>query len=434
MISRPALAEAALALRAGDPERLRLASVEVDSDPLDVVRAGAAAFGEAAFFSSPDGRAVGGLGAARRFVTSGQDRFVRLDREVETLPADAVALVGFSFWPDGSTSDAWSSFPAAEAVVPLITVVREAGRSRLILAVPAGSDPAGVLAAAGTLRPPLDPGVPEGDLVVDSVPSPAEWGEQVEEAIASITAGGLDKVVLARSLWVRPGAPIAGFDLAALLRDRYPRARVFGWQAGDAVLTGASPELLVRRRGERFDALPLAGSARRGATPAEDRAFGDGLLASAKDRVEHDLVVEDVARRLIPVADVLDVAPEPHLERFATVQHLATRVTGTGTARLLRLVDALHPTPAVGGSPTAEALSFISKVETVDRGWYAGGIGWADGRGDGETAVTLRCGLVRGDGVLMFAGNGIVADSDPAAEVAETRLKFRPLLDLLVDR
>lgn len=435
MIPRPELVEISLALRAGDADGLRVASIPVDVDPLEVVRAGSAAFGEAAFFGSPDGRAVGGLGAARRIVAAGADRFVRLDREPSGLPPGAVALVGFSFAPDGSTSAEWSGFPPAEVVVPQIAVIREGGRSRLVIAVPPGSDPAGVLASVATLRPAPDPRVGvEGPLLIDPIPSPEVWGEQVEEAVASIRAGGLDKVVLARALRVRPGGRVGGFDVVAMLRDRYPRARVFGWQAGDAVFVGASPEMLVRRRGARFEALPLAGSAPRGRTPAEDRAFGDELLASAKDRAEHALVVEEVARRLIPMADAIDVAPEPHLERFATVQHLATPVTGTGSARLLQLVDALHPTPAVGGSPTPEALAFIAKVEAIDRGWYAGGIGWIDGAGDGETAVALRCGLVRGDALLMFAGNGIVADSDPGAEVTETRLKFRPLLDLITGR
>jgi isochorismate synthase len=358
---------------------------------------------------------------------------VRLDREVPGLPSDAVALVGFSFASDGSTSEEWTGFPAAEVVVPQITIVRERGRSRLVVAVPPGSDPAGVLAALATLRPAREPRLKrDGDVAIESIPPPEVWREQVDEAIASIRAGGLDKVVLARSLRLGAGSRIGGFDVVAMLRDRYPRARVFGWQAGDAVFVGASPELLVQRHGERFEALPLAGSAPRGRTPAEDRKLGDDLLASAKDRTEHALVVEAVARRLIPLAHALDVAGEPHLERFSTVQHLATTVTGTGPARLLHLVDALHPTPAVGGSPTAEALAFISKVEEIDRGWYAGGLGWLDAHGDGEVAVALRCGLVRDDVLLAFAGNGIVADSDPRSEVAETRLKFRPLLDLLV--
>ena len=158
------------------------------------------------------------------------------------------------------------------------------------------------------------------------------------------------------------------------------------------------------------------------------------MLASDKDRSEHSLVVDDIAVRLRPFAETLDVPVEPLLERFATVQHLATPITGTGDVRMLRLIEALHPTPAVGGTPRSEAMAFIAKIEGIDRGWYSGGIGWADPRGDGEVSVALRCALTRGDEAVLFAGNGIVAGSDPVAEVEETRLKFRPLLDLLTDR
>jgi isochorismate synthase EntC len=155
------------------------------------------------------------------------------------------------------------------------------------------------------------------------------------------------------------------------------------------------------------------------------------LLASDKDRAEHRWVVRDVARRLAPLADVIDVPPAPRLERLSTVQHLATPITGSGDARLLELVGALHPTPAVGGTPTPEALSFIGKMESVPRGWYSGGIGWLDPGGDGEVALALRCALIRDDEAVVFAGNGIVGASLPEEEVAETRLKLRPMLDLL---
>ncbi len=432
MIPRSALAEIAVSLRFADRDELRVASADVDLDPLEVVRAGHAAFGEAAFYSDPDGRAVGGLGATRRIVAAGPERFFRLDAELAELPSGLPALLGFAFAPEGAAGEEWDGFPAAEIVVPQIAVVREAGTSRLVLTVPPGADPAGVLAAAATLRPPAEPRIPEpAGLAVVPVPELGEWREQVEDAIASIGAGGLDKVVLARSLAVRRGAPASGFDLVALLRDRHPRCRAFGWQAGDAVFVGASPELLVRRSGRRFEAVPLAGSAPRGSDPGEDRLLGDALLASAKDREEHALVVDDVVRRLLPHSDSLDVAPGPRLERFTTVQHLATTVSGGGEARLLTLVDALHPTPAVGGSPAAEALSFIRKVESIDRGWYSGGIGWVDSGGDGDVSVALRCALLRDDTARLYAGNGIVAGSDPDAEVGETRLKLRPMLDLL---
>ena len=156
-------------------------------------------------------------------------------------------------------------------------------------------------------------------------------------------------------------------------------------------------------------------------------------MRSPKDRFEHRLVVDDVVDRLRPFVDDVAVPDSPSLKRMATVQHLSTPVAGTlvHPTHVLALADALHPTPAVGGTPRQQSMAFIDKVEGFDRGWYAGGVGWVDGIGDGEFAIALRCGLLEGPQAHVFAGAGIVADSDPDAELLETRLKLRPLLELL---
>ncbi|NIS34928.1 MAG: isochorismate synthase, partial [Actinobacteria bacterium] len=193
--------------------------------------------------------------------------------------------------------------------------------------------------------------------------------------------------------------------------------RVFGWQQGSSTFVGASPELLVTREADRFQLRPLAGSAPRGATADEDRRLGDGLLASEKDRLEHAIVVDDAIVRLEPLTSGITRPAQPVLQRFATVQHLATPITGSTEARILELVGAVHPTAAVGGAPRTEALGFIEKQEGIDRGWYAGGIGWLEPDGDGDLAVALRCALVRGDHATVYAGNGIVAGSDPDREL-----------------
>jgi isochorismate synthase len=194
-----------------------------------------------------------------------------------------------------------------------------------------------------------------------------------------------------------------------------------------------SPELLIRLHGGVLTSNPLAGSAPRGEGEEEDRAFAETLMRSEKDRIEHRYVVDDVATRLRPFAANLDVPRTPSLKRMATVQHLSTRITGTvdRDAHVLDVVDAIHPTPAVGGTPRAEAVSFIEKVEAFDRGWYSGGVGWVDASGEGEFALGLRCGLVEGTRAHVFAGAGIVGDSDPERELLETRLKLRPMLELL---
>jgi isochorismate synthase len=311
-------------------------------------------------------------------------------------------------------------------------VRRTEGRSRLVAAVPAGGSAGPLLSVLGSLRLPGEPAVHRGsDHRIRSVPPPGEWRDRVAEAVASIRAGAMSKVVLARAVDLDTGAPIDPFELAARLRSRYPASRVFGWSTGSRAFVGATPELLMATNGRRFTTRPLAGSAPRGHDADEDRRFSDRLLASPKDRAEHALVVDDILARLRNLVDGIDVPPVPVVERFATVQHLSTPITGTSDAGILELVSAIHPTPAVGGSPTVDALAFIDKIEGFDRGWYAGGIGWADPTGNGEIALALRSALIANGSARLFAGNGIVAESSAQAELEETRLKLRPMLDLL---
>jgi isochorismate synthase len=429
LIPRPALAEAAAALRES-PGGLRVACVDVDLDPLDLVRAGAGAFGASAYLATPGGDTWGGLGVAWTATASGPGRFGALDSALRAgLPAGVEALIGFSFAAEGPVSPEWEGFPAAVARLPQIGAVRRQGITRLILAVPPGASPAAVLSSAGTLRFPAPPEAPAAWRLRE-VPPVAEWERKVAAVSAAAGRGGPAKVVLARSLQVALERPPEPFDLVALLRERFPAAYAYGWQAGAAALVGASPELLVSRRGERFACRPLAGSAARGPDPEADYRLGEALLASAKDRAEHAFVVEAIIAALRPLAASLEVPAGPVLDLLPGVQHLATPLAGTTGARLLALVEALHPTPAVGGVPRDPALAAIAGAEGFDRGWYAGGVGWADAGGDGEVALALRGALLRHDQATLYAGAGIVAGSDPAAEAAETGLKLGAMLGL----
>ncbi len=434
LISRRTLTEIDEALRT-DSGRLRVASVDVDLDPLDLVRAGSEAFGWAGFFASPTGRSIGALGTAATFVASGSGRLQAIDAEIAGLPDGISLLTGFSFDEEGPAGVDWEGFASATAVIPEVSVVRVGGRSSLTVAVRPGSDGRLLLGLLSALRAPADVSEErEVDHTVESRPGPDDWRDLVGEAVGSIGAGVFEKVVLARTVLVHTPRPLGSFDLVAQLRDRYPDCRIFGWQHGESTFLGASPELLISREGERFQLSPLAGSGPRGADADEDRRHGDALLASEKDRLEHSIVVEDAVRRLMPIAHGVTHPSDPVLQRFATVQHLATPITGSTDRRILDLANALHPTAAVGGSPRSEALAFIAKQEGIDRGWYSGGIGWVDAGGDGELAVALRSALVRGDHAIIYAGNGIVDGSDPDEELAETRLKLRPMLDLLTAR
>jgi isochorismate synthase len=223
--------------------------------------------------------------------------------------------------------------------------------------------------------------------------------------------------------------------VARSLRAAYPSCFTYLITGADGTaFAGASPELLVRRSGDRAFAQPMAGSVARGATEAEDEQLARQLEASAKDAVEHRIVSEFVLEALRPLARSVSAGPA-EVVRFTNIQHLATSVNAELThpaATALQLAAALHPTPAVGGWPRAAADALIDELEGMERGWYAGAIGWIDGRGDGEFAVALRCGLLWEDGARLYAGVGVMPDSDPARELEETELKFKALLTALV--
>jgi isochorismate synthase len=263
-----------------------------------------------------------------------------------------------------------------------------------------------------------------------SVPSPAAYVEAVAAARRRIAAGGLQKVVLARMLVARADHALDRLALLQRLREREPDGRIFAVNG----FVGASPELLVSRYGAEVRTEAVAGTARRGRNPAEDMTAAELLLASAKDRAEHALVVDAIRRALRSTCTTLSIDAEPAVAQMRSVLHLKTDVRGRlGLPALtaLELAARLHPTPAVCGTPRAAAMRLIRELEPIDRALYAGMVGWQDVRGDGEWTVALRCAEVQDRLALVFAGAGIVADSDPEAELAETDAKFQSVLDAL---
>ncbi|WP_449065226.1 isochorismate synthase [Planomonospora algeriensis] len=293
-----------------------------------------------------------------------------------------------------------------------------------------------IVPAAATWSGPLEPvaATPRGGWRVRPVPAPEDYRKAVRRAVeifedAAGDPDGLRKVVLARTLELDGDGPV---DLRELLRPLAGRDLSFAAPLpGGRTLIGASPELLVSRRGRSVLSNPLAGSAARSADPAEDRRRAEALTASAKDLYEHRLVVEAVADALQPYCAQLEVPYTPELTSTETMWHLSTRVTGVlrdpGTPSLA-LAAALHPTPAVCGTPRAEARRVIGELEPFDRGAYTGLVGWTDAAGDGEWAVTIRCAEVAERTLRLFAGAGIVPGSDPERELAETSAKFRTML------
>lgn len=400
-----------------------------DVDPLDVARA-AGEWDEVVFFhTAHDGSAVG-LGAAWA-LRVGDDRFTSASRELARLdlPDIARCFVGFAFDPNGSSAPEWSSFDPLRLVVPRATVVRTERGTRLIVALGDGEDPS---ALADRLAVMAHPGPPvahsPSDLRVESHPSSSKYVANVAEAVDLIGGGELRKVVLARSLVISSDEPPRPFDVVALLSAEHGGSYVYGWRRGTAAFIGASPELLVSFVGGHLRSVPFAGTAPRGRNGAEDAQLAARLLDSTKDLSEHAIMVDDILTRLRPVTSGV-VASEPSVERFRHVQHLVTHIQGSPLPEvdIFGLAEALHPTPAVGGVPRLAAMERIATLEQLDRGWYAGGIGWVSGTGEGEISVALRCALLEGGVSRLYAGAGIVADSEPALELEETRWKFRAL-------
>ena len=308
--------------------------------------------------------------------------------------------------------------------------------------------PAALLAPREVRRSTALPGWPTGPLpavrLAAAVPAATEHRARICRALDELSrrATTLRKVVLARRLELAAAAPLDPRMVLRRLVDADPAGYGYlvdlsaaGPGFAGAVLVGASPELLVTRDGDRVSCRPFAGSAARAADPAADAASGAALARSGKNRHEHQLVVDQLSALLHPLCSAVDIAPEPELSRTAAVWHLSTPITATlrdPSTTAMDLAIALHPTAAVGGIPTAQAVQLIRSLEG-DRGFYAGAVGWCDHTGDGSWAVSIRCAQLSADRrwAVAYAGGGIVAESDPDDELAETTAKFATILSAL---
>jgi isochorismate synthase len=351
-----------------------------------------------------------------------------------------VLMGGMAFDAGNHTMGAWDGFPDAMFFVPRIQVVVNGDERWLTinaLVDPDGNvdvDPGDVSRMRFSITSPVESEIstsrtPDaGDITYSDALDAGEWRELVGDAVDAIHNGEFDKVVLARE--VRATAPSELSAVAALrqMRRAHRDSYVFGIWSGATAFIGASPERLVRLDGREVSASSLAGSVRRGATPAEDSSLAEGLLSSAKDREEHEVVRKALTSALATLCDDVTAADSTSILSLPQVHHLHTAVSARLREghSLLDLVAKLHPTPAVGGEPRNAALDFIRNNEKLDRGWYAAPIGWLQ-RDRGEFAVALRSALINGNTASLFAGCGIVADSDPDEEFAESILKLRPM-------
>jgi isochorismate synthase len=457
------------ARRSGQPT---LASITValpeEVDPSAVVCASRRP-GEPWFaFEQPERKqaAIATLGEVVGLSARGPDRFAVVADRWRALAATAVAgnasgasgvgergvgegpiaVGGFAFADDGGSSPQWSDFSPASLMVPEVALTRDEhhGRRRVRMTLSALAAPddtaedllARLLGRVSELRARLlallDP-APAGRCRVASAMPPEHYEAAVVRAVELIRDAQMEKIVLAREVQVHASGEYDPAAVFGVLRAEFPACFVFCVGRGDSTLIAASPELLVRREGHRVSTLALAGSTRRSADPAVDDHLGEQLLRSRKDREEQAIVVRRIERTLSRHALWVTATPEPVLVRVANIQHLGTPIRAQLARPLdaIELLELMHPTPAVGGEPLARARPLIPALEGLDRGWYAGPVGWTDATGDGEFCVALRCALLNRNVARCYAGVGVVKDSDPAAELAETEVKLAALLPLL---
>lgn len=427
-------------------------SLPILPDPVAFLHHASSSLGDGVLWSQgASGRTFAGAGVAAEFVGSGHERFSlaceafrRLSECVDDQSQLPLPLLGgFSFSPITPRDSAWHDFPNARLLVPLVLLQVADGVAHLRVTIPTSQDTpkeeidaavASLLERAGRwARLPGESALPPMS-VHRSIPDRAVWEQSVDDAVSLIQRREVAKIVLAREERLTSNQGFNPASVLAALRHANQAATLFAMQSGESWFLGATPERLVRLDMGRVDVTCLAGSIAAGESDAEREALATRLLTSQKDREEHEIVVDSAIEALAGVCTEISRAPHtPRVITARSVQHLETPIVAQAApgVSVLNLVERLHPTPAVGGYPLAKALQAIERLEEIDRGWYAGPFGWLDLQGDGEFSVAIRSALVTGRTASAFAGCGIVAASDAAAEFRETELKLRPMLSAL---
>lgn len=415
--------------------------------------------GQERFFWHPAGEdvAFAGFGIAADLRAWGHGRFRTIHQQAQELFKNALVATeghslaaprlfgGFSFMADFVPDNTWASFHPAQFILPHYQLVQMNGEGWLTVnaTLTPEDDPADIisqlqaaLAARLTLLQdtvPMSP-PPTTPLHINYPMSYASWQTMISRATNTMRTGEMNKVVLSRVCELRFQEDVPIDAALRYLNQTYPDCHRFLFEPRPYhAFYGATPELLARVNGRELITTALAGSIRRGGSPAEDDVLAHELLTSAKDLYEHAVVVDSIRRRLEPVVSELMVADEPAVLRLGYIQHLQTAVYGrlrhpTG---ILPIAEILHPTPALGGTPRDLALAFISEHEPVPRGWYAAPVGWIDHHLDGAFVVGIRSAIAQDRRIWLHAGAGIVADSQPQKEWDETALKFRPMLNAM---
>lgn len=380
-------------------------------------------------------------GAIVRMVDKGRE--IAGYKSFATHPARPRLFGGFAFQDDFVPDTTWSVFSPAHFVLPHFQLVDTGRETYLTINALVGNaedieesfaalEEALFICLSTREKGPLNQPV----LTAINYPMTASrWAAMVNAARSEIRTGHLEKVVLSRVCEIRTSDPIDVASTLTYLDNHYGDSYRFIFEpVPNHAFFGATPELLLCKTGEKIETMALAGSIGRGKTSEEDEALSHELLASAKDRSEHQLVVEAIQNKIAGLCVNLSIPSQPDMLRLRNIQHLLTPIAGRlrhPATTILSLIRLLHPTPAMGGVPAEGALAFLREAEPVPRGWYAAPIGWFDSHNDGVFAVGIRSAVTQHARVWLYAGAGIVADSIPEREWAETALKFRPMLGAL---
>jgi len=439
----------------------RLVSCAIAAPGLTIEAFLAAARGHERFLWRTENHIFAGSGIAAELSAWGQSRFQAMEREAAAIfrewvhPVETPELAyprlfgGFAFQDDFVPDNTWSIYAPAMFILPHYQFAQEHGHDPWLILnvlVPFGDDAEAMfddLRAALEHRAALlhetvvETKTAQSAPVQVNYPMPFPiWQAGIERATQSIRAGKLAKVVLARAFELRFAERVNVDRALGFLAEHYAECYRFLFEPRPHhAFYGATPELLIHTAGAQIRTMGLAGSIRRGRSVEEDQALAESLLSDPKERLEHQLVVEALREKLTPLTTTLNIPKTPQFLRLSNIQHLYTPISGVrgeGAAPgVLPLVELLHPTPALGGSPREAAIQFLRETEPVPRGWYAAPIGWIDPNLDGEFGVAIRSAVSEEQRVWLYAGAGIVGSSLPEKEWAETALKFRPMLNAL---
>ncbi|WP_142255377.1 isochorismate synthase [Bacillus sinesaloumensis] len=402
------------------------------------------------FWSNPtNDTVIVGVGKAHSISSNGStERFEAVEKKWKELNQHAIIvddfnpystgpilMGGFSFDPLKERTELWKHFDDAKFILPSIMLTVYKGSTYLtinIVCEPSGSSLEPDLGLLDELLK-ENRSNQRNSLCRKEEVQPSEWMESVRNATKKVQFGEVEKVVLAREIKLHFDNPIEADEVLARLKEEQPMSYLFAIEYENSCFIGASPERLIKKKNEEFLSTCLAGSIRRGKTPSEDEQLANELLSDRKNLHEHDVVVQMIKHAMEESCASITSPTHPGILKMRDIQHLYTPVRGVAKAdvSLLTVVDRLHPTPALGGQPKQTAFEIIRELEVLDRGWYGSPIGWFDTNDNGEFAVAIRSGLIKGNKASLFAGCGIVGDSEPESEYKETMIKFKPMLSAL---